>query len=609
MAASTIIQRLERQFPLDLNTVFIVREEAEGSRQRFLDAMKVILADYAHLLDQDDSWVRSNWAHTFTLGYATPNIGDTDNGPRTPLEMDLPFIQSLQQADKSSFVQLYSSAGWNMGRRNGASIKHALGAAADWEGFDEHKDEYMCKMNAIFADLAQLPDEPLDNLDDAYLVACDRNMLHALYTDSTLLFHLVWPQAFPVWYRANEDGSVSQIEGIERLLDQVADRTGWTRQPLNIVKSYADYSAAYRLLLAGYDAFLQAHPDLTPPHFDFLTEMLSMLQPQADALALLRTNKALILDGVPGTGKTFTAQRRIAPGMEVPGHPARVATVQFHPGYSYADFVIGIRPVTHDKDVTYPTLPGLLYRAAAEAVAQPSVPHVLIIDEINRADLAKVLGEAMYLLEYRGKPHGITLPHQLMTHEIEGVFDRSARSADPFEGGKHFYLPENLYFIGTMNHADRSIGSFDAALRRRFRWYRMDFSRQALRSMLSVKTGEGIKETVVPMFENSEAFITRCVQLNQCIADQEGHKGSERTQLGLGAHHVLGHAFFAAITDFKTDTASKGEQPHGQRITAAMLERLWLYVLRPQIEDGLGYEAQAYNEAVTQLGRWFCKPL
>lgn len=609
MAASIITQRLEHQFPLDLNTVFSMRGEAEGARQRFLNAMSAVFADYAHLLDQDDSWVRSNWAHTLALGYAAPDLIDAGNGLRTALALEAPLIQSLQQADKASFVQLYSSSGWNMGRQHGASIKHALGAAADWEGFDEHKDEYLGKMNAILADLALLPDDPLDSLDEAYRVACDRNMLHPAYTDSTLLFHLVWPQAFPVWYRANEDGSVNQVEGIERLLDQVADRTGWTRQPMDIVKNYADYSAAYRLLLAGFDAFLKTRPELTPPHFDFLTEMLSMLQPQADALALLRANRALILDGVPGTGKTFTAQRLVAPAMGSPEHPARVATVQFHPGYSYADFVIGIRPVTHDKDVTYPTLPGLLYRAAAEAVAQPDVPHVLIIDEINRADLAKVLGETMYLLEYRGQAHGITLPHQLMTDEIEGVFDRSARHADPFEGGKRFYLPENLYFIGTMNHADRSIGSFDAALRRRFRWYRMDFSRQALRSMLSVRSDAGDLETIVPMFGNGEAFITRCVGLNRRIADQEGAEGGERAQLGLGSHHVLGHAFFAAITEFKTDATSLSDQLQRPRITAAMLERLWLYVLRPQIEDGLGYEAQAYDEALTRLGRWFCKPL
>ena len=155
---------------------------------------------------------------------------------------------------------------------------------------------------------------------------------------------------------------------------------------------------------------------------------------------LLLDARQLIFQGPPGTGKTFIA-RQLA--RAVAGDPARVELVQFHPSYAYEDFVEGYRPTKAGK---FDLLPGPVKRLAARASDEPDQTFVLLIDEINRGNLAKVFGELYYLLEYRDE---------------EIILQYSA---------KPFSLPPNVFIIGTMNTADRSIALLDMALRRRFRF-------------------------------------------------------------------------------------------------------------------------------------------
>ena len=184
------------------------------------------------------------------------------------------------------------------------------------------------------------------------------------------------------------------------------------------------------------------------------------------ARGLLDLKGQLILQGVPGTGKTHVA-RHLA-RLLTDGRPDAVRLVQFHPAYSYEEFVEGIkvRSVAVDgrHDVTYPVEDGLLCAFAAEAAKQPALPFVLVIDEINRGNLPRIFGELLYLLEYREQ--AIELPYSR----------------------RRFRLPGNLYVIGTMNAADRSVALLDQALRRRFSFLDMPPDARILSSWLDAQT-------------------------------------------------------------------------------------------------------------------------
>jgi 5-methylcytosine-specific restriction enzyme B len=156
---------------------------------------------------------------------------------------------------------------------------------------------------------------------------------------------------------------------------------------------------------------------------------------------LLESKRQVIFFGPPGTGKTFVAQALAA---HLAASAQRVKLVQFHPSYAYEDFVEGYRPTEINGAPGFMLHRGPLRVLADRAASDQSNTYVLIIDEINRGNVAKVFGELYYLLEYRGEE--LSLQY----------------SAQPFA------LPENLWIIGTMNTADRSIALVDAALRRRF---------------------------------------------------------------------------------------------------------------------------------------------
>ena len=159
---------------------------------------------------------------------------------------------------------------------------------------------------------------------------------------------------------------------------------------------------------------------------------------------LLTVKRQVVFYGPPGTGKTFVAQRL---ADHLTQHGGNYLLVQFHPSYAYEDFFEGFRPreSVGGAGVNFELVPGPLRRLAEQAREEPDSPHLLIIDEINRANLAKVFGELYFLLEYRDQAIALQ-----------------------YSPDEEFELPSNLYVIGTMNTADRSIALVDSAMRRRF---------------------------------------------------------------------------------------------------------------------------------------------
>jgi 5-methylcytosine-specific restriction protein B len=172
-----------------------------------------------------------------------------------------------------------------------------------------------------------------------------------------------------------------------------------------------------------------------------------------DVVGLLKTRRYVIIQGPPGTGKTRMARQTLARDYGGVGQ-----TIQFHPNTTYENFVGGLAPLqgrasgNDTLGFRFAPKPGFLMEAAARACENPAQNYLLHIDEINRADLGKILGEAIYLFE----------PDPESRREISLAYDFGT----PFF--RELYLPENLHVLGTMNSTDRSIAILDVAVRRRF---------------------------------------------------------------------------------------------------------------------------------------------
>jgi 5-methylcytosine-specific restriction protein B len=223
------------------------------------------------------------------------------------------------------------------------------------------------------------------------------------------------------------------------------------------------------------------------------------------ALAGLRRRRNLILQGPPGTGKTFLA-RRLA-WLELGALDAgRVELVQFHPSYSYEDFVQGFRP---DAQGVFRLQEGVLPDFCHRAAQDPARPYFLLIDELNRGNLSRIFGESLLLLEAdkRGPAHAVRLPY-------------SAADAP------RFFIPENVFVIGTMNLADRSLAPLDYALRRRFAFVEMapEFG-SPLQQYLAAQS---LPDATV------QRLTQRLSDLNQTITDDPD----------LGPDFRIGHSYF-----------------------------------------------------------------
>jgi len=240
----------------------------------------------------------------------------------------------------------------------------------------------------------------------------------------------------------------------------------------------------------------------------------------SEVVGLFEQSKQVIFYGPPGTGKTFVI-KALANAIT---NPDNVQLIQFHPSFSYEDFFEGYRPKisADEKSMLFEKSPGPLRRMAEKALANPAEKYVLIIDEINRGNLAKVFGELYFLLEYRDE-------------SVELMYSN----------GEKFKLPENLLLLGTMNTADKSIANLDSAIRRRFQFVSLIPTESPCDQILP----KWLAKNGLP--KTSATILTK---LNAKLADH---------------NLAIGPAYF-----MKSRTQSDGE-----------ISKIWRYSILPLLED------------------------
>ncbi|EMB64994.1 AAA family ATPase [Streptococcus mutans] len=230
----------------------------------------------------------------------------------------------------------------------------------------------------------------------------------------------------------------------------------------------------------------------------------------------LENSKNLIFRGAPGTGKTYLA-RQIAEEL-TGGNEEQIGFVQFHPSYDYTDFVEGLRPVSDKGQIGFKLQDGIFKKFCKKAKENPNKKFVFTIDEINRGEISKIFGELFFSIDpdYRGEKGAV-----------------STQYANLHETDEKFYIPENVYIIGTMNDIDRSVDTFDFAMRRRFRF-------------VEIKAAD-----TMGMWENNDEFDNdkieeariRLTNLNKAISNTEG----------LNSHYHIGPSYFLKLKDLDYD--------------------------------------------------------
>ena len=321
-------------------------------------------------------------------------------------------------------------------------------------------------------------------------------------------------------------------QGFELSSDVELGGTGWRARSYEVstiakrsfeigsAPSDAELNVLLEAVLSAYDKLVghdtDEERDAKPTYtLEDALEGVFMARDEFERILGVWSNKRnLILQGAPGVGKSFIA-RRLAYALMGEKAPGRVEAVQFHQSYGYEDFIQGYRPTDTGG---FELRDGIFYRFCKKALEDPENAYVIVIDEINRGNLSKIFGELMLLIE-----------HDKRSKEWATRLAYAGADEEPF------WIPENVYILGMMNTADRSLSLVDYALRRRFAFVTLApaFANPAFSDFLSAA---GVPTSTI------NQIVTRMLELNREICEDTAN---------LGAGFQIGHSFFVPSPSFK----------------------------------------------------------
>ncbi|WEV53029.1 AAA family ATPase [Bifidobacterium sp. ESL0704] len=290
---------------------------------------------------------------------------------------------------------------------------------------------------------------------------------------------------------------------------------------------------------------------------DGTDEQDRVVNPMVDDIVDLLTKHNfpnIILHGAPGTGKTYLAKQAAAKIIKVDDIRALAETqqfgfVQFHPSYDYTDFVEGLRPVISSTSQSgFELRPGVFMKFVDQARKDEDNPYVFIIDEINRGNISRIFGELFFTLDpgYRG-------PKGRVKTQYANLHDDCRKAKASYQFNEWFWIPKNVYILGTMNDIDRSTENIDFAMRRRFRFKQVD--------------AESSRFMLEPDEQDEDQTVTR---KKQALAGMNALNHKIETQPGLGRSYCLGAGYFKGV--------AAGDEE---------FDDLWHYALEPLLKDYL----------------------
>ncbi|MCD7856176.1 MAG: AAA family ATPase [Clostridiales bacterium] len=311
---------------------------------------------------------------------------------------------------------------------------------------------------------------------------------------------------------------------------------------------------------------------------------------------ILRGTKQIVLTGAPGTGKTYLANKiaeKLARGITLEQlqegsfndkeaySSDQIKLVQFHSSYDYSDFVEGLKPAAAPGGgVGFEVKDGTFRAFCKRAALNLEKRYIFIIDEINRADLSKVFGELIYGLEYRDKP--FTTQYSQWRKEKTSADPNSPELKEEikaFGTDGEFKIPQNVYIIGTMNDIDRSVETFDFALRRRFMWR-------------EIKATEGYNNSVIRAVVNNKDLCKKLCEFSKKVNENLKEIG-KKYNIEITEGHKIGPAYFDPYYIYK-DAKENKDNGEALEIISETIERdIWDLRIEPIIKE----YARGYSNA------------